>query len=77
MFTNKTAFDRELEKILKNYDDIIVNTSTVLDVSKYKLIEIEEFKEILNLSRELLLPIMNYEVAKGKEVWRWIFAILP
>ena len=72
MFTNKTAFDRELEKILKNYDDIIVNTSTVLDVSKYKLIEIEEFKEILNLSRELLLPIMNYEVAKGKEVWFYV-----
>ena len=72
MFTNKTAFDRELEKILKNYDDIIVNTSTVLDVSKYKLIEIEEFKEILNLSRELLLPIMNYEVVKGKEVWFYV-----
>lgn len=72
MFTNKTAFDREYEKILKNYDDIIVNTSTVLDVSKYKLIEIEEFKEILNLSRELLLPIMNYEVIKGKEVWFYV-----
>lgn len=72
MFTNKTEFDRELEKILKNYDDIIVNTTTVLDVSKYKLIEIEEFKEILNLSRELLLPIMNYEVIKSKEIWFYV-----
>ena len=33
----------------------------------YKIIKIEEFKEMLNLSRELLLPIMNYEVKKGEE----------
>lgn len=65
-FTNKTEYERELNKILKNYDDIIVNTRTMVDVSDYKLIKIEDFKEILNLSRELLLPIMNYEIEKGK-----------
>lgn len=72
MFTNKSPYDMCLNKILKNYDDIIVNTTSVLDVAKYKLIEIEEFKEILNLSRELLLPIMNYEVMKGKETWFYV-----
>lgn len=72
VFTNKTSYERTLNKILKNYDDIIVNTSTILEVNKYKLIEIEEFKEILNLSRELLLPIMNYEVIKGKETWFYV-----
>ncbi len=71
-FTNKTEYERELNKILKNYDDIIVNTSTILDVSKYKLIEIDEFKEILNLSRELLLPIMNYEMKKDEETWFYV-----
>lgn len=72
MFTNKSEYDRALEKILKSYDDIIVNTSTILNVGNYKLIEIDEFKEILNLSRELLLPIMNYEVEKGKETWFYV-----
>lgn len=72
MFTSKSLYDVNLNKILKNYDDIIVNTTSVLDVSKYKLIEINEFKEILNLSRELLLPIMNYEVIKGKETWFYV-----
>lgn len=72
VFTNKSEYETALNKILKNYDDIIVNTTTVLDVAKYKLIEIEEFKEILNLSRELLLPIMNYEVMKGKETWFYV-----
>ncbi len=72
LFTNKSEYVRQLEKILKNYDDIIVNTSTIIDINNYKLIEIEEFKEILNLSRELLLPIMNYEVKKGEETWFYV-----
>ena len=72
MFTNKSEYDRFLEKILKNYDDIIVNTSTIIEVEKYKLVEINEFKEILNLSRELLLPIMNYEIEKGRKTWFYV-----
>lgn len=72
LFTNKSEYDRTLSKILNNYDDIIVNTSTILDIDKYKLIEIDEFKEILNLSRELLLPIMNYEIVKGKTTWFYV-----
>lgn len=66
-FTNKTEYERELSKILRNYDDIIVNTSTMVNEKDYRIIKIEEFKEMLNLSRELLLPIMNYEVKKGEE----------
>ena len=71
-FTNKTEYQRELNKILKNYDDIIVNTNSIVDVSRYKIIEINEFKEILNLSRELLLPIMNYEMKKDEETWFYV-----
>ena len=71
-FTNRTEYDRTISKILKTYDEIIVNTNNILDVDKYSIIEIPEFKEILNLSRELLLPIMNYEVSKGKETWFYV-----
>lgn len=71
-FTNKSEYQRKLSKILRNYDDIIVNTSSIVDVKKYKVIKIEEFKEILNLSRELLLPIMNYEKIKDKETWFYV-----
>lgn len=71
-FTNKSEYQRKLSKILRNYDDIIVNTSSIVDVKKYKVIKIDEFKEILNLSRELLLPIMNYEKVKDKETWFYV-----
>lgn len=71
-FTNKSEYQRKLGKILRNYDDIIVNTSSMVDVKKYKVIKIDEFKEMLNLSRELLLPIMNYEKIKDKETWFYV-----
>lgn len=71
-FTNKSEYQRKLSKILRNYDDIIVNTSSIIDVKKYKVIQIDEFKEILNLSRELLLPIMNYEKIKNQETWFYV-----
>lgn len=70
--TNRSEYEKTLRKILRTYDDIIVNTNTILDVYKYNIIEIDEFKEILNLSRELLLPIINYEVKKGKETWFYV-----
>ncbi len=72
MFTNKSEYEKTINKLLRNYDDVIVNTTSILDIGKYKLIEINEFKEILNLSRELLLPIMNYEVEKGRETWLYV-----
>lgn len=72
MFTSKSEYERELSKILKNYDDIVVNTNTLVNVHEYKVIEIGEFKELLNLSRELLLPIMNYEVDKDNETWFYV-----
>lgn len=72
MFTNKTEYQRLMNKLLRNYDDIIVNTSTMIDTSNYTIMEITEFKELLNLSRELLLPIMNYEVMKDKITWFYV-----
>lgn len=70
--TNVSEYGRKLKKILKNYDDIIVNTKSLVDVKKYKLIKITEFKEMLNLSRELLLPIMNYEMRPHEETCFYI-----
>ncbi len=72
VFTSGSTYKAEIDKLLKNYDDIIVNTNSIIDITKYKLIEISEFKEILNLSRELLLPIMNYEIIKNKETWFYV-----
>lgn len=71
-FTNRNEYQRTISKLLKDYDDIIVNTNTIIDTKKYSVIEITEFKEILNLSRELLLPIMNYEVNKGSVTWFYV-----
>ena len=72
----KSVYESDLIKTNKTVMSYIVianiNTNTIVDVSRYKIIEINEFKEILNLSRELLLPIMNYEMKKDEETWFYV-----
>ena len=65
--TKKDEYKQEITKLLTNYDDIIVNVDTLISLDGYEFIEIKEFKELLNLSRELLLPIMYFEIEKDKE----------
>ena len=65
--TKKDEYKQEITKLLTNYDDIIVNVDTLISLEGYEFIEIKEFKELLNLSRELLLPIMYFEIEKDKE----------
>lgn len=61
-----TAYKKEITKILRNYDDVIITTSTSIKLSNYNVIEIKEFKELLNLSRESSVPIFYYEYEKEK-----------
>ena len=65
--TKKDEYKQEITKLLTNYDDVIVNVDTLISMDGYEFIEIKEFKELLNLSRELLLPIMYFEIEKDKE----------
>lgn len=70
--TNTDEYEKALNRFLKVYDDIIVNTTNMANLEEYNLVEVEEFKEMLNLSRELLLPIIKYEYKRGKETWFYI-----
>ena len=70
--TNTDEYEKALNRFLKVYDDIIVNTTNMANLEEYNLVEVEEFKEMLNLSRELLLPIIKYEYKRGSETWFYI-----
>lgn len=72
-FTKYTSkYKRMLDSIYKDYDDIIVNTKNMSDISKYDIIEITEFKELLNLSRESTQPIIGYELEDKSATWFYI-----
>ena len=61
LFDRRSAFYRELDRYLHTYDDIIVNTTTSLDLSAYKTLTVENFKELLNLSHKTNSPILYWK----------------
>ncbi len=61
-FDGRTKFQKQKNKIEKYYDEIVVKTTTFIDKDKYEIIVIESFKELYELSRELNMPIMQYDL---------------
>ena len=62
-------YDRELSKILGAYKDILVASKQLVDLSNYKIIDIEVFEDMLDVEQELRLPIIYKEVKEDSETW--------
>ncbi len=65
--TRKNAYDKYLSKILKEYDRLIVETSSFPNIQEYHLLKIESFEELLDVHDNLSLPIMHYHIAKHQK----------
>ncbi|MCL1918251.1 MAG: DUF5305 domain-containing protein [Peptococcaceae bacterium] len=61
LLDRRTAYHREVSGYLKSYDDIIINTSSPIDFRNYRIVNVESFKEMLNLSNKTNTPIMFWE----------------
>lgn len=59
----KQSFEDEIEQIKKDYDEIIVETKNMVGTKDLKPVKITSFKEMLNLSDSLMLPIILFEEA--------------
>lgn len=54
-----SKYDRMLNKILKKYDDIIVQLNSLPDLTKYEVLFVKKFKDIKDASYNLDKPV-NY-----------------
>jgi len=71
----KNMYDKYINKILKEYDRIIVETSTapeLIENDNTKIIRIDKFTELLDVRDNLNLPIMYYIVAKHEKCYFYI-----
>lgn len=57
-------FDKFVARILKEYDRLIVNTSTLPDIKDYNTFNINSFDELVDVRDNLRLPIMYYSSVK-------------
>jgi len=60
MNRRRSAYDKYVNKILKEYDRLVVETKTALDLEKYNLIDVSQFSELLDVRDNLKQPINYY-----------------
>lgn len=70
--SNKSPYDTILEKILREYDRLIVETTTGIDMNKSHIISIDKFQELLDVRDNLKLPIMYYNIASHQKCYFYI-----
>ena len=68
----KNNYDKFIEKILREYDRLIVETSTFPKLNKYYITKVNSFGELIDVRDNLRLPIMYYEVAKHQKCHLYI-----
>lgn len=70
--TKNTPYDKYIKKILKEYDRLIVETSTFPILENYNILKINNFNELIDVRDNLRLPIMYYEVVKHEKAHFYI-----
>lgn len=66
------SYDKMLKRILKEYDRLIVETTTPYDVESSHIIEIKKFEELLDVRDNLKLPIMYYNITHHQKCYFYI-----
>jgi hypothetical protein len=70
--TKKTKYDKYVERLLIEYDRLIVETTTTPDFIKKKIIKIEKFQELLDLRDSMNKPIMYHNLVKHHKCYFYV-----
>ena len=62
----KNYYNTTLEKLLKDYGDVIVEINSEIAKDCLQVVEVKNFNEMLDLEEELKIPIMFYEIAEDE-----------
>ena len=65
--TRKSEYVLALNKILKEYADIIAETHNMPDLDNYDVINIKNFNDLVDVEEELHSPILCFEVKEDVE----------
>ena len=68
----KSVYDRYVGKILKEYDRLIAETTTLMSFDDKEIIKINKFTELLDIHDNLQKPIMYYTVIEHESCYFYI-----
>ncbi len=60
--TKKSAYDKYVNNLLKEYDRLIVETLTAPDLTDVNIIKVKSFEELLDVRDNLKIPVMYYVI---------------
>lgn len=62
---SKNPYECKLNKILKEYGDVIVEIINQTNINDLNVVEVKGIDEMIDLEEELRIPIMFYEINEG------------
>ena len=68
----KSAYDKYIQKLLKEYDRLIAEASTMISLEDKEIIRLNKFTELLDVHDNLQLPIMYYSVTEHQKAHFYI-----
>lgn len=72
LFPKKSNYDKQVDKILKEYDRLIVETPTAPELTDKNIIKIKRFEELLDARDNLKLPIMYHNLTSHQKCYFYI-----
>lgn len=68
-FTKEKMYELNLNSILKKYSDIIVELRDTVDLTGYRIIDVKNFLELIDVEEEIRVPILYYKEEKFKAIF--------
>lgn len=72
IIVNRNKYDKYVNRILNEYDRLIVETSTCPVISGNNVIRVDKFQELIDVRDNLKVPIMYYVVHKHHKCYFYI-----
>lgn len=71
--TKKSEYVLNLNKLLKEYGDIMAESDNVPDLTRYDVVNIKLFNDLVDIEEELHSPIIYTEIRENLESWFMVF----
>lgn len=66
-FGKRSDYEIALNRILKNYGDIVAEIVSPVEIDNLNIIEVKNFDQLLDIEEELRMPILFYETIEGEQ----------
>ena len=63
----RTDYEVAINRILKNYGDIVAEIVTPTETGNMRVIDVKNFDQLLDIEEEIRMPILFYETVEGEE----------